>query len=89
MALAGAASENPFEDTPTRPEGWWNSERQSAKEEQHMTSAASDQIYCFKCRSKTDTLEAQEVVLKNGRPAVTGQCTVCGTKKFRMGAARK
>ena len=29
MALAGAASENPFEDTPTRPEGWWNSERQS------------------------------------------------------------
>ena len=45
-----------------------------------MTSAASDQIYCFKCRSKTDTLEAREVVLKNGRPAVTGQCTVCGTK---------
>ena len=32
-----------------------------------MTSAASDQVYCFKCRSKTDTLEAQEVVLKNGR----------------------
>ena len=54
-----------------------------------MTSAASDQIYCFKCRSKTDTLEAQEVVLKNGRPAVTGQCVACGTKKFRMGAARK
>ena len=42
----------------------------------------SDQIYCFKCRSKTDTLEAQEVVLKNGRPAVTGQCTVCETTKF-------
>ena len=26
----------------------------------HMTSAASDQIYCFKCRSKTDTLEARK-----------------------------
>ena len=89
MALAGAASLNPFEDTPTPPEGRWNSGRQSAKEEQLMTSAASDQIYCFKCRSKTDTLEAQEVVLKNGRPAVTDQCTVCGTKKSRMGAARK
>ena len=50
-----------------------------------MTSAASDQVYCF----KNDTLEAQDVVLKNGRPAVTGQCTVCGTKKFRMGAVRK
>ena len=54
-----------------------------------MTSAASDQIYCFKCREKTDTLEAQEVVLKNGRPAVTGKCDVCGTKKSRMRAARK
>ena len=40
---------------------------------EHMTSAASDQVYRFKCRSKTDTLEAQDVVLKNGRPAVTGQ----------------
>ena len=89
MALAGAASANPFEDTPTPPEGRWNSGRQSIQEEEHMTSAASDQIYCFKCRSKTDTLEAQEVVLKNGRPAVNGRCTVCGTKKFRMGAARK
>ena len=86
-----AESENSFEDTPTPLPvgGRWNSERESIQEEQHMTSAASDQIYCFKCRSKTDTLEAQEVVLKNGRPAVTGQCAVCGTKKFRMGAARK
>ena len=54
-----------------------------------MTSAANDQIYCFKCREKTDTLEAQEVVLKNGRPAVTGRCVACGTKKFRMGATKK
>ena len=43
-----------------------------------MTSAASYQIYCFKCRSKTDTLAAQEVVLKNGRAAVTGRCTASG-----------
>ena len=54
-----------------------------------MDNAASDEIYCFKCREKTDTLESQEVVLKNGRPAVTGQCVACGTKKFRLGAARK
>ena len=54
-----------------------------------MTNAANDHIYCLKCRTRTDTLESQEVVLKNGRPAVTGQCAVCGTKKFRMGAARK
>ena len=64
----------PFEDTPTPPEGRWNSEGQSTRQEQHMTSAASDQIYCFKCKGRADTLEAQEVVLKNGRPAVTGRC---------------
>ena len=54
-----------------------------------MTSAASDQIYCFKCRSKTDTLETQEVVLKNGRPAVTGQCTVCGTREVPHGRGQE
>ena len=54
-----------------------------------MTRATSDQIYCLKCRAKTDTLEAQEVVLKNGRWAVTGRCAVCGTKKFRMSAAKR
>ena len=54
-----------------------------------MTSAASGQIYCLKCKGRTDSLETQEVVLKNGRPAVTGRCVTCGTKKFRMGVARK
>ncbi len=54
-----------------------------------MTSATNGQIYCLKCRNRTDTLEFQEVVLKNGRAAVTGRCATCGTKKFRMGAARK
>ena len=54
-----------------------------------MTSVPDTQIYCFKCRAKTDTRESREVVLKNGRTAVTGQCAACGTKKFRMGSARK
>ena len=54
-----------------------------------MTSAASEQVYCFNCRTGTDTLVAQEVVLKNGRTAVTGRCVACGTKKFRMGGTRK
>ena len=40
-----------------------------------MTSAASDRIYCFKCGSKTDTLEAQEVVLQNGCPAAACRST--------------
>ena len=34
-------------------------------EDQPMTSTSGDQIYCLKYKSKTDTLESQEVVLKN------------------------
>ena len=47
------------------------------------------EIYCFKCREKTAGQDLQEVVLKNGSPAVTGQCAVCGTKKFRIISVRK
>ena len=64
-------------------------ELSSMEEDKNITSAASEQIYCLKCKERTDTLEAREVVLKNGRAAVTGHCAVCGTKKFRMGGARK
>ena len=43
------------------------------------------QIYCFKCKEKTNSDGVREVLMKNGREAATGVCTVCGTKKFRMG----
>lgn len=56
--------------------------------ELNMTSVASDQIYCLKRRDRTNSLEFQEVTLKNGRDSVTGRCATCGTKKFRLGAAR-
>ena len=45
-------------------------------------------IYCLKCRARTETTELEEVTLKNGRPASTGLCAVCGKKKFRMGAGK-
>lgn len=67
----------------------WDNAQLLAKEEENTTSAANEQIYCLKCRGRTNTLKAEEVVLRNGRSAVTGQCAVCGTKKFRMGGARK
>ena len=43
-------------------------------------------IYCLKCRTKTETTGLEQGTLKNGRPAATGLCAVCGKKKFRMGA---
>ena len=45
-------------------------------------------IYCLKCRTRTRTTNLEQVTLKNGRPAATGLCVVCGKKKFRMGAGK-
>jgi NAD-dependent SIR2 family protein deacetylase len=46
------------------------------------------QAYCVKCKAKKEMENAKEVKLKNGRPAMTGKCPKCGTKMFRIGAAK-
>ena len=46
----------------------------------------SAQIYCVKCKAKTDSNEIVAVTMKNGRPATQATCADCGTKKFRIGA---
>ena len=43
------------------------------------------QAYCLKCRSHRDVSEAEQVTLKNGRPATRGKCSVCGATVFRIG----
>lgn len=45
------------------------------------------EAYCVKCKTKREMKDAQEVTLKNGRPAMRGVCVVCGTQLFRIGAA--
>ena len=45
------------------------------------------EAYCFKCRSKKTIEGAQQVQLKNGRPATRGKCPTCGTTVFRIGKA--
>ena len=42
------------------------------------------EAYCVKCKAKTEIKNPQEVTMKNGRPAVTGICSACGTKVFRI-----
>ena len=37
------------------------------------------EAYCFKCRSKREIRNPQQVTLKNGRPATQGVCPQCGT----------
>ena len=58
----------------------------SSKEEWSMTTAEdTNQIYCVKCKAKTDNTDVEAVTMKNGRPATRATCVDCGTKKFRIG----
>jgi hypothetical protein len=51
-------------------------------EEENGTMAT--EAYCVKCREKREMKDEQEVTMKNGRDAISGVCSVCGTKLFRM-----
>lgn len=46
----------------------------------------SFQIFCVKCKTKTDSKNVTPTIMKNGRPAAQAVCAICGTKKFRIGA---
>ncbi len=37
------------------------------------------EAYCVKCKKKTDMKDPHEVTMKNGRQAMKGTCSVCGT----------
>ncbi|HEV8406227.1 MAG TPA: DUF5679 domain-containing protein [Nitrososphaera sp.] len=41
--------------------------------------------YCVKCKAKREMKGERQIIMKNGRPATTGTCTVCGTKMFKIG----
>ncbi len=42
------------------------------------------QGYCVKCRAKVEMAETQEVTMKNGKPALKGKCSKCGTGMFKI-----
>ena len=41
--------------------------------------------YCVKCKAKREMKGEKQITMKNGRPATTGTCSVCGTKMFKIG----
>ena len=45
------------------------------------------EAYCVKCRAKKEMQNAQEITMKNGKPASQGTCPACGTKMFKIGKA--
>lgn len=44
------------------------------------------QAYCVKCREKREMKSPEPVYTKTGTPGTRGECPVCGTTLFRMGA---
>ena len=43
--------------------------------------------YCLKCRGIREIVEAEQVTMKNGRPATRGKCGECGRTMFSIGKA--
>ncbi|MGC8479202.1 MAG: DUF5679 domain-containing protein [Candidatus Micrarchaeia archaeon] len=43
------------------------------------------EAYCVKCKAKSEMKGAKEVTMKNGKKAMTGTCSSCGTKMFKIG----
>jgi hypothetical protein len=43
-----------------------------------------NEAYCVKCREKREMKDTETVTMKNGRNAVKGSCSVCGTKMFKI-----
>lgn len=40
--------------------------------------------YCVKCKKKTEMVNTEKVTMKNGRPAMKGKCSVCGTGMYKI-----
>ncbi|MHB9022733.1 MAG: DUF5679 domain-containing protein [Armatimonadota bacterium] len=46
------------------------------------------EAYCVKCKAKREMKNAQQITMKNGKPALSGVCPVCGTKMFKIGSSK-
>ena len=40
------------------------------------------EIYCVKCKQKTDTNNPEKIQTKNNRLAIRGNCKICNTQKY-------
>lgn len=52
-------------------------------------SDAAETGRCMKCKETREMKDTAEVEMKNGRPAMTGTCTNCGTKMFKILPSKK
>ncbi len=50
----------------------------------------AEEAYCVKCKQKRTMKDVEKVTMKNGRPALKGKCSVCGTGMYKIqGNAKK
>jgi len=47
------------------------------------------EIYCVKCKKRTNTNNMTTIITKNNRTALTGQCEICLIKKFKFVSPQK
>jgi len=47
------------------------------------------EAYCVKCKKKSEMVDAEEVKMKNGRPAMKGKCATCGTGMYKILSSKK
>ena len=40
--------------------------------------------YCVKCREKVDMTDEEKVRMRNGKKAIKGKCSVCGTEIYKI-----
>ena len=39
---------------------------------------------CMKCKKQVEVKDPKEVIMKNGMKAISGLCSVCSTKVFKI-----
>jgi hypothetical protein len=44
----------------------------------------AEMAYCVKCKAKSEMKDAKKVTMKNGRPAMKGTCSKCGTGMYKI-----
>ena len=49
----------------------------------------ADLGYCVKCKEKKEIVDGQQVTMKNGRPALKGKCSECGTGMYKILPVKK
>ena len=70
---------------------WYGSRIQLIEGAVEMAKASTAAVttgYRMKCMTQRTMTGAKPLTMKNGRPATEGSCPECGTKMFKIGAAK-